>query len=227
MEADGSGRRSLHDCSLSPERVVVGLEACRLLRLRGRDRHLDTVDGTLTQLSDCGDAELVSGRVDHRVRRRAQAVRHPGGGWDAATARHPQACGLRCPRLVAGFPARRLCLLGGAAVGYSLWTIRADGSGGRRVAQNVAEDDPQLVARRISHRLPQVPRPLRDRALRGPLRRHRLARARAREPHRRGRPADPRGRRTGVSSCTSAAASGARRTRTSTPFHRPDAGAGR
>ena len=143
MEADGSGRRRFRRMLDFTRGVVVGLAARRLLRLRGRHRRPrhGGRDGHAARRRRVAP-ELVSGRDDDRVRRRVQAVRDPGGWWDAASARHPQARadsrlrpGRRTPSGLPMSPSR-------ADDRYSLWTIRADGSGGRRLAQNVSEETP-------------------------------------------------------------------------------------
>ena len=92
MDVDGSGRRAIRSCSVSPEAwswdsrhlVCSDYEAGILV--------VDTADGNGHAVGRRGvGAELVSGRDDDRVRRRAQAVRDPGGRRDAASARNSQA----------------------------------------------------------------------------------------------------------------------------------------
>ena len=142
MEADGSGRRSLHDCSPSPEGwssdsrhfVCSGYEEGIVV--------LDTVTGTVTQVADTGstpswspDGSTIAFVDEHKLyvipavggTRRRLGIRKVAEF--AAPAWSPDSQRIAYVSLESGDR-------------YSLWTIRADGSGGRRVAQNVSENTP-------------------------------------------------------------------------------------
>jgi Tol biopolymer transport system component len=142
MEADGSGRRSLDDCSLSPEAwssdsrhvVCSGYEEGMIV--------LDTVDGTFAQLAGSGskpswspDGSTIAFVDEHKL-----FVMPAAGG----ARRH---LGIRKVEDLAA-PAwspdsQRLAYVSVEnGDRNSLWTIRADGSGGRRLAQSVAEGTP-------------------------------------------------------------------------------------
>jgi TolB protein len=144
INADGTGRHALRDCSLEPggwspdsrHFVCSAYEEGLLI--------LDTVDGTVKPLADSGSKPVWSpdGRnvafVDENrlfivpaaggTRRRLGILRV---GEFAAPAWSPDS-----QRVAYISPGNGLDV-------YTLWTIRADGSGGRRVAQRVGEDSPR------------------------------------------------------------------------------------
>jgi Tol biopolymer transport system component len=142
MAADGSGRRALHDCSLSPQ--AWSSDSSHVV-CSGYDEGivvLDTVDGTITHLADAGSTPAWS----------------PDGTTIAFVDEYklyivPAAGGLR-QRLgtqkVAQFAApawspdsQRVAYVSLASGDrYSLRTIRADGSGGRQIVQKVSENTP-------------------------------------------------------------------------------------
>ena len=144
MNADGSGPRTFARCSVRPRRrgrPTRGTSSAPTTR-RGSSI-LDTVDGT----------------VDAAAR---TAGATPSWSPDGATIAFVDEYKLYVIPATGG-TRRRLGILKAAEFAapmwspdsgrvayvslesgdrYSLWTIRADGSGGRRLAQNVAEDTP-------------------------------------------------------------------------------------
>jgi Tol biopolymer transport system component len=144
IDADGSGRRSLSECSTTPggwspdSRHFVCSQYDEGLLI------LDTVDGTSTQLVDSGakpvwspDGQTIAYVDDDRLfvvpaaggARRRLGIRKVTDS--AAPAWSPDSQRV-------AYVAR-----GSGLDLYSLWTIRADGSGGRRIAQKISEDSPQ------------------------------------------------------------------------------------
>jgi Tol biopolymer transport system component len=142
MDVDGSGRRAIRSCSVSPEAwssdsrhlVCSDYEAGILV--------VDTVDGTFTQLSDTGSRPswspdgMTIAFVDENklyVIPAAGGTRHRLGIRKLADSAAPAWSG----------DSQRLAYVSvESGYRYSLWTIRADGSGGRRLAQNVSEETP-------------------------------------------------------------------------------------
>lgn len=143
MNADGSDRRPLHECSVKPDtwspdsRHVVCSNYGEGLLI------LDTVDGTATQLTDSGTEPSWSpdGTTIAFIDESKLYVIPAAGG----TRRR---LGIRKVEQFAA-PAwspdsQRIVYIAPTSVDRdALWTIRADGSGGRRIAQNVAEDTPR------------------------------------------------------------------------------------
>jgi TolB protein len=141
MAADGSGRRSLPDCSLSSEAWSSDSRHVVCSSYEDGILILDTVDGTSTQLTDSGSVPSWS----------------PDGSTIAFVDEHklyvmPAAGGAR---LHLGIRKVELAAPGWSpdsqSLAYvsienadrdSLSTIRADGSGGRRLVQNVGEGMP-------------------------------------------------------------------------------------
>ena len=142
MDVDGSGPRGLHDCSVSPEAwssdsrhiVCPGGEEGMII--------LDTVDGSMTQLSTSGSTPSWSpdGTTIAFVDENKLYVMPAAGGARrrlgirkladyASPTWSPDSQRVAYVSLEAGSR-------------YSLWTIRADGSGGRRLAQNIAANTP-------------------------------------------------------------------------------------
>jgi TolB protein len=142
MEADGSGRRSLPDCSFSPEgwspdsRHVVCSDYEKGIQV------LDTVDGTATQLADSGRTASWSpdGRKIAFIDEYRLFVIPAAGGPRRRLGIH-KAAEFAAPTWSPD--SQRVAYISpGGGDRYALWTIRADGSGGRRVAQNVDEWTP-------------------------------------------------------------------------------------
>lgn len=144
MNADGSGRHSLHACSFYPggwspdsRHVVCSAYEEGILIL-------DTVDGTTTPLVDSGNAPAWSpdGRTIAFIdENRLFVVPATGGarrrlGIRKVSEYARPAWSLDSQRVAYISPGNGLDL-------YTLWTIRADGSGGRRIVQKVAEEPPQ------------------------------------------------------------------------------------
>jgi len=143
MRADGSDRRALRECSVNPDtwspdsRHVVCSDYEEGLLI------LDTVDGTVTHLADSGTNPSWSpdGTTIAFVDESKLYVIPATGG----TRRR---LGIRKVEQFAA-PAwspdsQRVAYVAPTSADRdTLWTIRADGSGGRRVAQNVAEDTPR------------------------------------------------------------------------------------
>ena len=142
VEADGSGRRSFPGCSTSPEAWSSDSRHVVCTRYEGGIVILDTVDGTVTPLADAGsrpswspDGTTIAFLDEYKL----YVIPAVGGTR--------QRLGVR---KLAQFAApawspdsQRLAYVSVEANDrYSLWTIRADGSGGRRVAQKVWEDTP-------------------------------------------------------------------------------------
>jgi TolB protein len=143
MDADGSGRRSLRDCSVNPDgwspdsrHVVCSLYDEGVLIL-------DTVDGTVMHLADSGRNPSWSpdGTTIALVDESKLYVIPATGG----TRRR---LGIRKVEQFAA-PAwspdsQRVAYIAPTSADRdALWTIRADGSGGRRIAQNVGDDTPR------------------------------------------------------------------------------------
>ena len=142
MDVDGSGHRAIHSCSASPEAwssdsrnfVCSDYEAGILV--------VDTVDGTVRQLADAGskpswspDGTTIAFVDEHKL----YAIAAAGG-----TRRR---LGIRkLPDTAApawsGDSQRLAYVSVENGDRYSLWTIRVDGSGGRRLAQKVSEETP-------------------------------------------------------------------------------------
>ena len=141
------------DARSSPEAWSSDSRHVVCTRYEGGILILDTVDGTVTPLADAGsrpswspDGTTIAFLDEYKL----YVIPAVGGTR--------QRLGVR---KLAQFAApawspdsQRLAYVSVEANDrYSLWTIRADGSGGRRLAQKVWEDTPQLVAGRLSHRL--------------------------------------------------------------------------
>jgi Tol biopolymer transport system component len=145
MNADGSGRRALRGCpgfrpgGWSPDsrRIVCSAYEERVVIV-------DTVDGTATPLVDSGEMPMWSpdGRTIAFIdERRLFVVPATGGARrrlgiqkvaeEAAPSWSPD--------------SQRVAYVAPMASGldrYALWTIRANGSGGRRILQNILEHSP-------------------------------------------------------------------------------------
>ena len=142
MEADGSGRRALHSCSFSPEAWSSDSRHIVCSNYEEGVIVIDTVDGTFTRLSDTGSTPSWSpdGTTIAYVDEYKLFVVPATGG-----AR--RRLGIRKLEEFAA-PAwspnsQRLAYVSADNENRdSLWTIRSDGSGGRRVAQKVSENTP-------------------------------------------------------------------------------------
>jgi len=142
MDVDGSGRHAVHSCSVSPEAwssdsrhfVCSDYEAGILV--------VDTVDGTVRQLADAGskpswspDGTTIAFVDEHKLYAipAAGGTRRRLGIRKLADSAAPAWSG----------DSQRLAYVSVEnGDRYSLWTIRVDGSGGRRLAQNVSEETP-------------------------------------------------------------------------------------
>ena len=142
MDVDGSGRRAIRSCSVSPEAwssdsrhlVCSDYEAGILV--------VDTADGTVTPLADTGsapswspDGTTIAFVDEHKlyVIPAAGGTRHRLGIRKLEDTAAPAWSG----------DSQRLAYVSvESGDRYSLWTIRADGSGGRRLAQKVSEETP-------------------------------------------------------------------------------------
>ena len=143
MDADGSGRRAFARCSVSPRGVVLGLEASSSAPTtrRGSSSSTPSTERS-TPLADAGSAPSWSpdGTTIAFVDENKLYVIPAAGGT-----RHR--LGIRKLADTAA-PAwsddsQRLAYVSvESGDRYSLWTIRADGSGGRRLAQKVSEETP-------------------------------------------------------------------------------------
>lgn len=142
MEADGSSRRAIHDCSFSPE---AWSSDSRHIVCSGYEEGIivvDTADGTFTQLSDSGSTPTWSpdgATIAYVDEYKLYVVPATGGAR--------RRLGIRKLEEFAA-PAwspdsQRLAYVSADNENRdSLWTIRSDGSGGRRVAQKVSENTP-------------------------------------------------------------------------------------
>jgi len=142
MEADGSGRRAIHDCSYSPEAWSSDSRHIVCSDYENGIIVVDTVDGTFTQLSDTGSVPSWSPdgtTVAYVDEYKLFVVPATGGAR--------RRLGIRKLEEFAA-PAwspdsQRLAYVSADNENRdSLWTIRSDGSGGRRVAQKVSENTP-------------------------------------------------------------------------------------
>jgi Tol biopolymer transport system component len=144
INADGSGRRSLPECSTTPGGWSPDSRHFVCSRYDEGLQILDTVDGTSTQFVDSGakpvwspDGQTIAYVDDQRLfvvpaaggARRRLGIRKVTDS--AAPAWSPDSQRVAYVAPGSGFDV------------YSLWTIRADGSGGRRIAQKISEDSPQ------------------------------------------------------------------------------------
>ena len=142
MDVDGSGRRAIRSCSVSPEAwssdsrhlVCSDYEAGILV--------VDTADGTVTPLADAGSAPSWSpdgttiAFVDEHKLYVIPAAGGRGIGSEFASSQTSAAPAW-------SDDSQRLAYVSvESGDRYSLWTIRADGSGGRRLAQKVSEETP-------------------------------------------------------------------------------------
>ena len=152
-----ASRATLHGCSFYPGCVVPRLSARRLLRLRGGapdPRHRRRNDDPAHKTAGVGRA----GRPMERRSRSSTSTSSTSSPPRAGARRRlgiRKARGLRRAGVVAGLATGRVRLLA-SNDRYSLWTIRADGSGGRRLAQSADEATPSVVAGRFEDRIRQA-----------------------------------------------------------------------
>jgi TolB protein len=142
MDVDGSGRRTVRSCSVSPEAWSSDSRHFVCSDYEEGILVVDTVDGTVKQLADEGSTPSWSpdgtsiAFVDEN---KLYAIPAAGG-----TRRR---LGIRklpdIPAPAWSRDSQRLAYVSvESADRYSLWTIRADGSAGRRLAQNVSDVTP-------------------------------------------------------------------------------------
>jgi Tol biopolymer transport system component len=142
MDVDGSGRRAIRSCSFSPEAwspdsrhlVCSDYEAGMLI--------VDTADGTVTPLADAGskpswspDGTTIAFMDDYKlyVIPAAGGTRHRLGIRKLGSSAAP---------VWSGDSQRVAYISVESGDRYGLWTIGADGSGGRRLVQNVSDGTP-------------------------------------------------------------------------------------
>ena len=143
MDVDGSGRRAIRSLLGFAGGVVLGLEASSSApTTRQGAGRLDTVDGTSTQIGESGmmpswspDGTTIAFIDENKL------YVIPAAGGTRRRLGIRKARGTRRLRPGPGLAAPRVCLRD-SDDRYALWTIGANGSGGRRLAQNVDEETP-------------------------------------------------------------------------------------
>ena len=178
---------------------------------------LDTVDGTMTQLTDSGvEAELVSRRNDDRVQRRVQALRRPGCGGARRRLGIRKAAEFAAPAWSPDSQRVAYVSVRVTIATHSGRSARTDRRASPRAERR--RGHAPMVAGWFEDRIRQVPAALRQRGFRRSRRRDGRARGQL-EPRRRLRRESDPGRPTGPCS-TAAAGFVTPRTRTSSPSRR-------
>jgi Tol biopolymer transport system component len=142
MDVDGGGRRSLPDCSISPGAWSPDSRHLVCSEYEVGIIIVDTVDGSFKPLTDSGttpvwspDGTTIAFIDEHKV------YAMPAAGGTRMRLGIRKANEFAAPTWSPD--SQRIAYVSIVTEShYALWTIRADGSNGRRVAQNVAEITP-------------------------------------------------------------------------------------